>query len=198
MRRGLAQRLRVLAVTVGFAIGLTACSTADDVPAGPELPAGTELGEWGSTLKVDESIQLVLGDKAGGTSGTVVRLQVLEVRQGVIEDLDTFSGVAEGTTPWYVSVAAHNRGPADLDLSKENGWFLRLGSDLELPPTEVKGTIRDCPTSTETTLAAAAESLDCLVFLVPAGEAAASVDYLKHDGKATVSWRIPSGAGSEE
>src|SRR5690554_5166996 len=123
MRAGLWQQLRVVAIAVGLAISMVACSNTDTGPAGPELPAGTELGDWGSTLKIDDSIQLVLGDNAGGTSGTVVRLQVLEVRQGTIEDLDSFSGVADGATPWYVSVAAHNRGPADLNLSEENGWF---------------------------------------------------------------------------
>ena len=112
---------RVAAVIAAVSLTLLAgCSGGDNKPdAGPEIPAGTTLGEWGSRLKIDESILLVLGDKAGGTSGSVVRLQVLEVRKGEPSDLDTFTGVPAGVTPWYVSVAEHNRGPADVDTTEE-------------------------------------------------------------------------------
>lgn len=186
---------RVAAVIAAVSLTLLAgCSGGDNKPdAGPGIPAGTTLGEWGSRLKIDESILLVLGDKAGGTSGSVVRLQVLEVRKGEPSDLDTFTGVPAGVTPWYVSVAEHNRGPADVDTTEEMGWFLKLDSDLELPPVEVQGKIKDCPTqAAEPTLEFGAERLDCLVFLVPDKVRPVAVDYLRNNRIDTVSWRIPS------
>ncbi len=186
-------------VSITMAFGLVACSGGDDTDvAGPQLPAGTELGEWGESLQVEDSIQLVLGDKAGGTSGTVVRLQVVDVRKGTAEDLGTFTGVPSQSVSWYVSVAQHNRGPADLVLADENGWFLRLDDDVELPPTKVQGKFRDCPSdSAEETLLVAADRLDCLVFLVPETQRPESVDYLRYDGIAAVHWRVPSSVGTE-
>ena len=177
---------------------LAGCSgSGDPTEPGPELPAGTELGDWGSTLKIDDSIQLVLGDQAGGTSGSVVRLQVVEVRKGDPADLDTFTGVPAQSTPWYVSVAEHHRGPADVNVNDENGCFLRLGSDLEVPPTGVNGQITAGPTTnSDATLPVARGRLNCLLFLVPNADQPASVDYLRNNGIETVSWRIPSNIGT--
>lgn len=171
---------------------LTACANSGEGPdPGPSLPAGTTLGEWGESLTFGEATPLLLSNQTGGTAGAVVSLEAVEARAGKRHDLRLFSGVTSDTTPWYVSVDAHNRGPDDLDLDEERGWFLRVDDDLLLPPTRVSGKFSDCPGEIPSgVLKSGDERRDCLVFLIPATQQPESVDFLRHDGAETVSWTI--------
>lgn len=182
---------RLLVLVVGLMLGVVAaCSSGPEEVPGPELPSGTQLGSWGDERNINESIQLVLGDQAGGTSGTVVSLEVVEARAGDPAALTMFSGVTPDSTPWYVSVAMRNRGPADLDVKREKGWFVEA-DDVLIPPTKVHGVLRECPSTGEAeVLEVAAEELNCLVFLVPAGQRPSRVHLVRHDGIETVSWRV--------
>ena len=193
------QSIRNSAIALVLVLVLASCSgNKDSEQAGPEVPPGTELGSWDSTLKLGEWTLLVLGDQAGGTAGTIVRLEAIDVRRGAASDLDTFSGVPSGVEPWYVSVEMHNRGPADLDMTQEKGWVLRVSDNLVIPPADVQGAIPDCPTTpTEEPLAQGAEHLDCFVFLVSTGQRPSTIEYLRHDGISTVAWRIPTAVSAE-
>ncbi|TXJ03917.1 MAG: hypothetical protein E6Q27_09315 [Aeromicrobium sp.] len=195
----MSHRIRTSAIALVLVLALASCSgNGETENPGPEVPPGTELGSWDSTMKLGESTLLVLGDQAGGTSGTIVRLDALEVRRGPATDLDTFSGVPSGVEPWYVSVEMHNRGPADLDMALEKGWVLRVSDNLVLPPANVHGVISECPTTPAgEPISQGAEHLDCLVFLVSTGQRPSAIEYLRHDGVSSVAWRIPSSVTSE-
>lgn len=171
---------------------VTACANSGEKPdPGPSLPPGTTLGEWGESLKLSEAAPLLLANQAGGTAGAVVSLTAVKAGAGKHQDLRMFSGLPGDTTPWYVSVKTQNRGPDDLDLDEERGWFLRVDDDLLLPPTRVSGKFSDCSGQVPSgVLKAGDERADCLVFLIPASEEPESVDFLRHDGAETVSWTI--------
>jgi hypothetical protein len=164
-----------------MALVLSACqpepTERSGVPEGFDVPKGVSITPAGSKRAIGRSATVVYQiEQRAASAITVV---VSEVVQGdLARDFQFFNlpDEVKGSTPLYVHLKVRNEGPSGLG-GVALPIFLRTTTETVLPPNDVVGNFRPCPNpALPSSFLAGAKADLCLVFLVPKGSAAKSID----------------------
>lgn len=161
---------------------LSACQSEptkrSGVPEGFDVPKGVKITDAGSNRSVGRSATVVYQIEQRAASA--ITIVVSEVVEGdLARDFQFFNLPEEvkTSTPLYVHLRVRNDGPAGLGGLALPIFFLRTTAGTVLPPNDVVGNFRPCPNSALPGSFLAGSKADlCLVFLVPKGSTAKSLD----------------------
>jgi len=190
-----------IATTAVVALALGGCSSSSSDEAAPEPsatasaspsftpPAGVTLTPPGTSLAVGQPATVVR--ETGDDASSAVSVTVAGVEPGSMDDFRFFSldDATKKSSPYYVTVAVTNDGPAGLG-GASLPLFALDSSTTNLPASEIVGTFKPCPTATLPAdfLPGATANL-CLVYLVPEGRTLTSISLQTGSTKDAISWR---------
>ncbi len=160
---------------------LSACQSEpterSGVPEGFDVPKGVSITPAGSKRAVGRSATVVYQIEQRAASA--ITIVVSDIVEGdLARDFQFFNlpDEVKSSTPLYVHLAVRNEGPSGLG-GVALPVFLRTTADAALPPNDVVGNFRPCPNpALPSSFLAGSKATLCLVFLVPKGSAATSVD----------------------
>ena len=164
-----------------MALVLSACQSEpterSGVPEGFDVPKGVSITPAGSNRAVGRSATVVYQIEQRAASA--ITIVVSDIVEGdLARDFQFFNlpDEVKTSTPLYVHLAVRNEGPSGLG-GVALPVFLRTTSDEALPPNDVVGNFRPCPNpALPSSFLAGSKATLCLVFLVPKGSVAKSVD----------------------
>lgn len=162
-------------------LGLAACQSEPEprpvVPDGFDVPKGVQITDGGSKRKIGKPATVVYEIEQRAASAVTVT--VTRVERGDLErDFEFFNLPEEvkSSTPLYVHLSVRNDGPSGLG-GVALPVLLRTTKDRVFPPNDLVGDFRPCPNPALPASFLAGSTADlCLVFLLPKGHEAKSVD----------------------
>lgn len=169
----------VLGCVMVFA--LSACQSEptkrSGVPEGFDVPQGVTIAPAGSKRALGRSATVVYQIEQRAASA--ITIVVSDVVEGdLARDFQFFNLPDEVKTsmPLYVHVRVRNDGPSGLG-GVALPIYVRTSAGTVLPPNDVVGNFKPCPNPALPSSFLAGSKADlCLVFLVPKGSTAESVD----------------------
>lgn len=171
----------VVAVLCVVMVASAACQAdpkpRDVVPEGFDVPKGVRITDGGAKRPVGKPATVVYQIEQRAASAVTVT--VTDVVVGDLAGDFRFFNLPEevkSSTPLYVHVRVKNEGPSGMG-GVALPILLRTTKDQVFPPNDLVGNFRPCPKSAlpASFLPGASASI-CLVYLVPEGQEAKSVD----------------------
>ena len=162
-------------------LALAGCQSGPEpppvVPDGFDIPKGVRITDGGSKRQVGKPATVVYQIERRAASAVTVT--VTDVVVGSLERDFRFFNLPDEvktSTPLYVNVKVKNEGPSGLG-GVALPILLRTDNDSVFPPNDLVGDFRPCPRSALPASFLPGATADiCLVYLVPKGQTAASVD----------------------
>ncbi|MFL6090875.1 MAG: hypothetical protein ACJ71Z_12120 [Aeromicrobium sp.] len=178
------RRMRALAAFLfGWVaiFGVVACGSEPQprpvVPDGFDVPKGVQITDGGAKRHIGKPSTVVYQIEQRAASAVTVT--VTQVEQGdLARDFQFFNLPEEvkSSTPLYVHLQVRNDGPSGLG-GVALPIFLRTTSGRVYPPNDLVGEFRPCPNpALPASFLAGSKAELCLVFLLPKGQQAKSVD----------------------
>lgn len=170
------------------------CGSDDPKPkASPtpavDLPAGVTLTAPSTKLKVGDDGTFVY--EIGGGASSAVTATVEEITKGSIDEdfrFFTLDAESKSATPYYVTIAVTNHGPAGLGDAPAP-FLIHDDQNSIAPPNAITGTFKPCPNRTLPASLLPGKSADiCLVFLLPEGRKLISIDARTADPTTAIRW----------
>ncbi|HUQ00191.1 MAG TPA: hypothetical protein VM093_06995 [Aeromicrobium sp.] len=173
----------VVALLYGWVaiLGVAACGSDPKprpvVPDGFDVPKGVRITDGGAKRQLGKPATVVYQIEQRAASAVTVT--VTSVVQGdLARDFQFFNLPEEvkTSTPLYVHLHVRNEGPSGLG-GVALPVLLRTASNKVFPPNDLVGDFRPCPHPALPASFLAGSVADlCLVFLVPEGQKAKSID----------------------
>lgn len=178
-------------------VALTACRSEPEtrpvVPDGFDVPNGVRITDGGAKRQFGKPATVVY--QIEQVAASAVTVTVTEV---VVGDLATdfrFFNLPEevkSSTPLYVHVRVKNEGPSGLG-GVALPILLRTTTDQVFPPNDLVGDFRPCPKSAlPASFLAGATANICLVYLLPKGQKAESVDVQTGEPRNAIHFVVPA------
>jgi len=186
----------VVAFLCVASMGLVACQADPKsrpvVPDGFEIPKGVRITDGGAKRPVGKPATVVYQIEQRAASAVTVT--VTEVVVGDLANDFRFFNLPEevkSSTPLYVHVRVKNEGPSGMG-GVALPILLRTTKGAVFPPNDLVGDFRPCPKSAlpESFLAGATAEI-CLVYLVPKGHKAESVDVQTGEPRNAIHFVLP-------
>lgn len=147
------------------------------VPDGFDVPKGVRITQGGSKQQVGKPATVVYQIEQRAASAVTVTVTDVVVGD-LARDFRFFNLPQEvkSSTPVYVHVRVKNEGPSGMG-GVALPILLRTTKDQVFPPNDLVGDFRPCPKSAlPASFLTGATANICLVFLLPKGQKAESVD----------------------
>jgi hypothetical protein len=181
LARGRLRRAAVVAFACLAVIASTGCQGEPKprpvVPEGFDVPKGVRITDGGAKRPIGKPATVVYEIEQRAASA--VTITVTEVVVGdLINDFRFFNLPEDlkSATPLYVHARVKNEGPSGMG-GVALPILLRTTKDKVFPPNDLVGNFRPCPKSAlPASFLAGATANICLVYLLPKGEEAESVD----------------------
>lgn len=187
----------LVAVIVAMLLALSATGCQSErkpgptVPEGFDVPKGIQLTESGSTLPIGEPSTVVYQIEQRAASA--VTITVTKVVKGDLENDFKFFNLppeVQDALPLYVHLHVRNEGPSGLG-GVALPVLLRTSAKSVLPPNDLVGDFRPCPKAALPTSFLAGSRADvCLVFLVPKGQTARTIDIQPGDAPDAIHYEL--------
>lgn len=162
------------------------------VPEGFEVPKGVRITEGGAKRQMGKPATVVYEIEQRAASAVTVT--VTEVVTGDLVNDFRFFNLPEDlktSTPLYVHARVKNEGPSGLG-GVALPILLRTAKDKVFPPNDLVGNFRPCPKSAlPASFLAGATANICLVYLLPEGETAESVDVQTGEPRDAIHFVVP-------
>jgi hypothetical protein len=179
-----------------MALVLSACQSeptrGSDVPEGFDIPRGVKITNRGANRQIGRPATVVYQIEQRAASAMTIT--VSEVEKGDLARDFQFFNLPEdvrSSTPLYVHLHVRNEGPSGMG-GVALPVYLRTTSGSALPPNDVVGTFRPCPRAAlPPSFLAGSKANLCLVFLVPKGATAKSVDVQTGKARDAIHFVIP-------
>jgi len=180
------------AVTVGAAGCQSDPKSSPVVPDGFDVPSGVHITAGGSKRQLGKPATVVYEIEQRAASAVTVT--VTEVVVGDIARDFRFFNLPEevkSSTPIYVHVRVKNEGPSGMG-GVALPILLRTTKDQVFPPNDLVGDFRPCPKSAlPASFLAGTTANICLVYLLPKGQQAGSVDVQTGEPRDAIHFAIP-------
>ena len=162
------------------------------VPEGFEVPKGVRVTDGGAKREIGKPATVVYEIEQRAASAVTVT--VTEVVTGDLVNDFRFFNLPEDlktSTPLYVHARVKNEGPSGLG-GVALPILLRTTTDKVFPPNDLVGNFRPCPKSAlPASFLAGATANICLVYLLPEGEQAESVDVQTGEPRDAIHFVVP-------
>lgn len=186
----------VLAIFCVASVGLAACQPDPNprpvVPDGFDIPKGVRITDGGAKRQFGKPATVVYQIEQRAASAVTVT-----VTDVVVGDLATdfrffnLPDEVKSSTPLYVHVRVKNEGPSGLG-GVALPILLRTNKGQVFPPNDLVGDFRPCPRSAlPVSFLAGASANICMVYLVPKGQQAASVDLQTGEPRNAIHFVVP-------
>ena len=183
------------AVLCMAAVGLAGCQSDPEsppvVPDGFEIPKGVHITAGGTKREVGKPATVVY--EVEQRAASAVTVTVTEVVAGdLARDFQFFNLPEEvkTSTPVYVHVRVKNEGPSGLG-GVALPILLRTAKGQVFPPNDLVGDFRPCPRSAlPASFLAGATAEICLVYLLPKGQEAKSVDIQTGEARNAIHFEV--------
>lgn len=177
-------------------VALAGCQTDPDprpvVPDGFDVPKGVRITDGGAKRQLGKPATVVYQIEQRAASAVTVT--VTEVVVGdLARDFRFFNLPKEvkTSTPLYVHVRVKNEGPSGLG-GVALPILVRTTKDQVLPPNDLVGNFRPCPKAALPASFLAGATADiCLVYLLPKGQTAESVDVQTGEPRDAIHFEVP-------
>ena len=177
-------------------LGVAACRAEPGpgpvVPDGFDVPKGVRITDGGAKRQIGKPATVVYQIEQRAASAVTVT-----VKKVVVGDIATdfrFFNLPEdvkSSTPLYVHVSVKNEGPSGMG-GVALPILLRTTEDKVFPPNDLVGNFRPCPKSAlPASFLPGAKADICLVYLVPKGQKAESVDVQTGEPRNAVHFILP-------
>lgn len=173
--------VRVLVIVWVALFFVTGCQSGPRaqpvVPDGFEVPEGVQVTEGGSKREIGKPATVVYRIEQGAASAVTVTLTDLKTGD-LAQDFRFFNlpDEVKSSTPLYAHLRVRNEGPSGLG-GVALPILIRTNEDQVFRPNDLVGKFRPCPKSALPKSFLPGKSANiCLVFLLPAGQTAKSVD----------------------
>jgi hypothetical protein len=147
------------------------------VPEGFDVPKGVQITDGGAKRQLGKPATVVYQIEQRAASA--VTITVTSVDHGdLAHDFRFFNlpDEVKSSTPLYVHVQVRNEGPSGLG-GVALPFLLRTTKNRVFPPNDLVGEFRPCPNpALPPSFLAGSQANLCLVFLLPKGQQAQSVD----------------------
>ena len=171
----------MVAVLCVAAVGLAGCQSDPKsrpvVPDGFDIPDGVHITEGGAKRPLGKPATVVYEIEQRAASAVTVT--VTEVVEGDLARDFRFFNLPEevkSSMPVYVHVRVKNEGPSGMG-GVALPILIRTDKDQVFPPNDLVGDFRPCPKAALPASFLAGATADiCLVYLLPEGQQAESVD----------------------
>lgn len=177
-------------------LALSACQSkptqGSGVPEGFDVPKGVKITAGGSSRPLGRPATVVYQIEQRAASAVTVVVPKVDVGN-LARDFQFFNLPEEvrSSMPLYVHLNVRNEGPSGLG-GVALPVFLRTTSGTVLPPNDVVGNFRPCPNpALPASFLAGKKAELCLVFLVPEGSTAKSVDIQTGKPRDAIHFLIP-------
>lgn len=182
-------------LTMLVALGVAGCQPdpppSSVIPDGFDMPKGIKITEGGSTVAIGEPSTVVYQIEQRAASA--VTITVTKVVKGDLENDFKFFNLppeVQDALPLYVHLHVRNEGPSGLG-GVALPVLLRTSAKSVLPPNDLVGDFRPCPTAALPTSFLAGSKADvCLVFLVPKGQVADTIDIQPGKPREAIHYRL--------
>jgi len=162
-------------------VALAACRSEPKprpvVPEGFDVPRGVHITDGGAKRKVGKPATVVYQIEQQAASAVTVTVTDVVVGD-LARDFRFFNlpDEVKASTPLYVHVRVKNEGPSGMG-GVALPILLRTTKNQVYPPNDLVGDFRPCPKSVlPASFLAGATAKICLVYLLPKGQKAESVD----------------------
>lgn len=191
-------RLRHIVAGTSCVVALVALAACQSDPAPPpvvpdgfEIPKGVRITDGGATRQLGKAATVIYQIEQRAASAVTVT--VTEVVVGDLERDFRFFNLPDDvktSTPLYVHVRVKNEGPSGLG-GVALPVLLHTDKDQVFPPNDLVGKFRPCPKAAlpASFLPGATASI-CLVYLVPQGQKAASVDVQTGEPRNAIHFKV--------
>jgi hypothetical protein len=147
------------------------------VPEGFDVPKGVKITSSGANRSIGRPATVVYQIEQRAASAMTVTVSDIEVGD-LARDFQFFNLPEDvrSSTPFYVHLHVRNEGPSGMG-GVALPVYLRTTAGNALPPNDVVGNFRPCPNAAlPSSFLAGSKANLCLVFLLPKGSTARSVD----------------------
>jgi hypothetical protein len=162
------------------------------VPEGFDVPKGVRITDGGAKRQVGKPATVVYEIEQGAASAVTVT--VTEVVVGDLASDFRFFNLPEevkSSTPLYVHVRVKNEGPGGMG-GVALPILLRTTKDRVYPPNDLVGNFRPCPKSAlPASFLPGKTAKICLVYLLPKGQTAESVDVQTGEARDAIHFVVP-------
>lgn len=196
-KRGRAKEVVILATLCVASFGLAACQADPKprpvVPDGFDVPKGVRITEGGAKRPVGKPATVVYQIEQRAASAVTVTVTDVVVGN-LATDFRFFNlpDEVKSSTPLYVHVHVKNEGPSGLG-GVALPILLRTSKGQVLPPNDLVGNFRPCPRAAlPASFLAGAKADICMVYLVPKGQTAASVDLQTGEPRDAIHFDVPA------
>ena len=177
-------------------LALAACRAEPEprpvVPDGFDVPKGVRITDGGAKRQIGKPATVVYQIEQRAASAVTV--SVTDVVVGNIATDFRFFNLPEevkSSTPLYVHVSVKNEGPSGMG-GVALPILLRTTEDQVFPPNDVVGRFRPCPKAAlPASFLPGARADICLVYLVPKGQEAESVDVQTGEPRNAIHFLVP-------
>lgn len=178
-------------------VGLAGCQSDPEsrpvVPDGFEVPSGVRITDGGAKRQLGKPATVVYEIEQRAASAVTVT--VTEVVVGDLARDFRFFNLPEEvktSTPIYVHARVKNEGPSGMG-GVALPILLRTTKDQVFPPNDLVGDFRPCPKSAlPASFLAGATAEICLVYLLPKGQEAESVDVQTGEPRDAIHFAVPA------
>ena len=199
--RGRVRKAGVSAFLCAAVFALAACQNESKprpvVPDGFDVPKGVRITDGGAKRQLGKPATVVYEIEQRAASAVTVT--VTEVVVGDLARDFRFFNLPEevkSSTPLYVHVKVKNEGPSGMG-GVALPILLRTTKDQVFPPNDLVGNFRPCPMSAlPASFLPGSTAEICLVYLVPKGQTAASVDVQTGEPRDAIHFQVPAPPGS--
>jgi hypothetical protein len=161
------------------------------VPDGFDIPDGVHITAGGAKRELGKPATVVYEIEQRAASAVTVT--VTEVVTGDLATDFRFFNLPEevkSSTPIYVHVRVKNEGPSGMG-GVALPILVRTDKDQVFPPNDLVGNFRPCPKSAlPTSFLTGATAEICLVYLLPKGQQAASIDVQTGEPKDAIHFSV--------
>jgi len=169
-------------------------SPAPVVPSASPAGGDSSLTPTGTTLRVGKTATVRYETKPSSKESTKLAVTALSLKKGSIDDLKNFELDAQSkvSVPFYVTMKFRNVGSKPMDPSGIFGLIeVHNAAGDELGRMSLIGEFKPCDGLPPKQLAVGASFTECDVYLAPAGQNAASVNfgfYLGDADRTEITW----------
>ena len=185
-----------LAVLCVAMVGLAGCQSDPKsrpvVPDGFDIPNGVRITDGGANRQVGKPATVVYEIEQRAASAVTVTVTDVVVGD-LARDFRFFNLPEEvkSSTPLYVRLRVKNEGPSGMG-GVALPILLRTDKDQVFPPNDLVGDFRPCPKSALPASFLAGATADiCLVYLLPKGQKAKSVDVQTGEPSDAIHFAVP-------
>jgi len=169
------------------------------VPEGFDIPSGVHITDGGAKRQLGKPATVVYQIEQRAASAVTVT--VTEVVVGDLARDFRFFNLPEevkSSTPLYVHIRVKNEGPSGMG-GVALPILLRTTKDQVFPPNDLVGDFRPCPRSAlPASFLAGTTAEICLVYLLPGGQTAKSVDVQTGEARDAIHFAVPVQPGSTQ